>query len=162
MFSSQDIYNLFQVNYIALGANIKEIDHKESLIRPKPAGNSINWVLGHILVSRGLILKMMNEKPVLSDVQGSPYKRGSVVGINEILLPFESLVDRFNKSQKILKQSFESLTQEQLSESDEANDVEWQQQPLGDKLIFLQFHEAYHIGQVGLLRRIIGKEGAIA
>ena len=28
-------------------------------------------------------------------------------------------------------------------------------------LHFLQFHEAYHIGQVALLRRIVGHEGAI-
>ena len=30
-----------------------------------------------------------------------------------------------------------------------------------DKLAFLQFHEAYHSGQLGLLRRIVGKPGAI-
>jgi uncharacterized damage-inducible protein DinB len=32
---------------------------------------------------------------------------------------------------------------------------------VGDQLAFLQFHEAYHIGQAGLLRRLAGKDGAI-
>jgi len=34
-------------------------------------------------------------------------------------------------------------------------------QSLGSKLAVLQFHEAYHAGQLGLLRRIAGKKGAI-
>ena len=33
---------------------------------------------------------------------------------------------------------------------------------LGWRLAFLQFHEAYHAGQLGLLRRLLGKDGAIA
>ena len=35
---------------------------------------------------------------------------------------------------------------------------------LGDlarSLAQLQWHECYHVGQLGLLRRIVGKEGAI-
>ena len=33
---------------------------------------------------------------------------------------------------------------------------------LGDRLSFLQFHETYHAGQTGILRRLAGKKGAIA
>ena len=32
---------------------------------------------------------------------------------------------------------------------------------LGDALVRLHYHEGYHNGQIGLLRRIAGKEGAI-
>ena len=32
---------------------------------------------------------------------------------------------------------------------------------MGDFLAFILHHEAYHIGQVALLRRIVGHEGAI-
>jgi hypothetical protein len=32
---------------------------------------------------------------------------------------------------------------------------------IGDALSRLNFHESYHAGQIGLLRRIAGKEGAI-
>lgn len=31
----------------------------------------------------------------------------------------------------------------------------------GRQLEFLQFHEAYHVGQVGLLGRLLGKDDAI-
>jgi uncharacterized damage-inducible protein DinB len=32
---------------------------------------------------------------------------------------------------------------------------------LEQQLGFLAFHESYHVGQVGVLRRLIGKPGAI-
>jgi hypothetical protein len=32
---------------------------------------------------------------------------------------------------------------------------------LGETLFVLQFHEAYHAGQTGLLRRMAGREGVI-
>jgi len=32
---------------------------------------------------------------------------------------------------------------------------------VGDALIRLHYHEGYHNGQIGLLRRIAGKDGAI-
>lgn len=32
---------------------------------------------------------------------------------------------------------------------------------VGERLAFLQFHESYHAGQVGLLRRLLGKDGVI-
>ncbi len=32
---------------------------------------------------------------------------------------------------------------------------------LGEQLHFLAFHEGYHAGQLGMLRRIVGKVGAI-
>jgi hypothetical protein len=30
-----------------------------------------------------------------------------------------------------------------------------------EQVTFLGFHEAYHLGQIGLLRKMLGKEGAI-
>ncbi len=161
MNSPEEIFNLFQVNYIAMSANIKDIDNQTSLIKPQPAGNHINWVLGHILVSRGMILEMLDEKPVLSDIQAAPYKRGSVSNPMDFLLPFEALVDRLNQSQIALKGAFGKITQDQLALIDEESDLEWKRQPLGDRLLFLHFHEAYHIGQLGLLRRLAGMEGVI-
>jgi uncharacterized damage-inducible protein DinB len=32
---------------------------------------------------------------------------------------------------------------------------------LGSKLFTFNFHESYHAGQLGILRRMLGKEGAI-
>ncbi|MCH9008517.1 hypothetical protein IIA29_11025 [candidate division KSB1 bacterium] len=36
-----------------------------------------------------------------------------------------------------------------------------EKETVGEKLSFLHFHETYHLGQIGLLRRLAGKEGVI-
>ncbi len=47
------------------------------------------------------------------------------------------------------------LTSERLAEP--ANE----KSTVGEQLGFLAFHEGYHAGQVAILRRLLGKEGAI-
>jgi len=161
MFSSDDISNLFRINYMALQVNVKGISHYESAIMPKPGGNCLNWVVGHIVISRAIILEMVGQKPVMSDIQAAPYKRGVIPSESDMLFPFDKLLERLKDSQDRLTTGLEGLTVEQLYESDPDNETEWRRQPMVDQLVFLQFHEAYHVGQTGLLRRLIGKEGAI-
>jgi uncharacterized damage-inducible protein DinB len=148
------------VNYNVLLVNLKDVTHNESLISPS-SGNSMNWVLGHILVSRGTILSMLGEKSVLSDIQSMPYQRGVTPNKGDYLMPRDALVERLNVSQERIIGGLEDKTPEWLSSSESDKEIEWQQQPKRDQLLFLHFHEAYHTGQTGLLRRIIGKECAI-
>jgi len=155
-----DISSLFVVNYNVLHVNLKDISHQESLIRPT-SGNCLNWIVGHILVSRGTILNILEEKSVLSDIQSMPYKRGVTPNEGDYLLPLNALIERLNTSQERLISSLEDKSSEWLNGSDSEKEIEWQQQPRRDQLMFLHFHEAYHAGQTGLMRRIIGKECAI-
>ena len=139
---------------------MKDITHAESLIRPS-AGNCLNWIVGHILVSRGTILEILEEQPLLSDVQSMPYQRGSRPNESDYLLPLSALMQRLGSSQERIVSSLEKKSPEWLNSSNLEKEIEWQKQPRRDQLMFLHFHEAYHIGQTGILRRIIGKECAI-
>ena len=42
---------LYEINYGALFRNLAGITHEESFVRPAPAGNCLNWVLGHIVAT---------------------------------------------------------------------------------------------------------------
>lgn len=161
MYLPSDISNLYKINYVTLISNLKKISSDQSLMLPQPAGNCVNWILGHILVSRDIILTMLGQDPILSDIQSVPYKRGTIPHKLDILLPFDALKDVLKQSQNNVTDSIEILTEEELTSGDPDSEIKWQQQPLSDKLVFLQFHEAYHIGQIGLSRRLIGLEGAI-
>ena len=45
---------------------------------PEPAGNCINWVLGHMVTGRGLVLMLAGAEPaVLTDDEAASYRRGS-------------------------------------------------------------------------------------
>jgi uncharacterized membrane-anchored protein YhcB (DUF1043 family) len=76
------------------------------------------------------------------------YSRGTQNIAPENAVRLEKLLTMLDDSQKSLEQK--------ISEADLSNDEE-----KARKLAFYSFHEAYHSGQTGLLRRMAGKEGAI-
>lgn len=157
----QKIYQMFELNYDVIKMGLDGITNDESLIRPQPAGNSLNWVLGHVIASRNIILEMLDLDTVLYDDVLKPYQRGADPNDQKTFATLTTLMEAFEESQTRLKAGLDTLTPEQLQESDSSQESKWQRQSLADRLLFLQFHEAYHTGQTGLLRRIAGKEGAI-
>ena len=76
------------------------------------------------------------------------YKRGSANITSQLAIPFEELRERYDRSQEKLIETIRNF--------DFSNDIE-----KAKRIQFFGFHEAYHCGQLGLLRRIVGKEGAI-
>ncbi len=135
-------------SYIVLNRNLKEISHEESLAAPSGGGNSLNWVVGHITVSRDDIREMLGLKRLCDEAMLKVYSRGTAQLKNEEAIPLEKILEVFNSGQKELE---EAVSNTDLSGKED--DLK--------TLSFLAFHEAYHTGQTGLLRRITGKEGAI-
>ena len=147
---------LFGYNYYTMGVNARDLTHEESLIGPEPGGNCANWVLGHIVQNRGAVLQLLGEKPVWADAEGERYKRGSapVAGDTAGTKPFPEILEALDRSQERLLAGLSRAKDEDLGAVETKGS-------LAAKLAGLQFHEAYHAGQLGLLRRIAGKEGAI-
>jgi uncharacterized damage-inducible protein DinB len=138
---------VFKSSNIVLNRNLKDITHEESLVTPQGGGNSINWILGHIIISRDDIRESIGLKRLCGD-EMKIYDR-----LTEGLDPAKAfelskLLEMYNSGQKELE--------DKLTETDLTGDKD------NHKTVsFLAFHESYHTGQTGLLRRIIGKEGAI-
>ena len=147
---------LFGYNYYTMGVNARDLTHEESLIGPEPGGNCANWVLGHIVQTRGAILSLLGEKPVWNAAEGERYKRGSapVAGDAAGTKPFPEILEALDRSQESLLAGLSRIKESELGGAETKGSV-------AEKLATLQFHEAYHAGQLGLLRRISGKEGAI-
>ena len=134
-------------SHMVLNHNLKDITHEESLVTPAQGGNSINWILGHIIISRDDIRELIGLDKLYGD-EMKMYHRGAK-GVNQSeLLDFSKLLDMYNEGQKMIE--------DKLKEIDLRDDNEKYRM-----VTFLAFHESYHTGQTGILRRIIGKEGAI-
>lgn len=144
-----------QFNARALDLVLDGITHEDTLVQP-PCGNCVNWVLGHILAHRNLMLAALGAEPVWDRGMESRYVRGS-----EPVRGEGPGVERLGRLREELERSRERLAQalRQASEQDLARPAG--SGTVGRQLLFLALHEAYHIGQVGLLRRLGGKEGAV-
>jgi hypothetical protein len=151
--TAEGLKRLFELNHYAIGVNARDLSHEESLLGPNSAGNCANWVLGHIVANRGAILSLVGEQPVWDAATGERYKRGSSPIARDKAKPFPEILESLDRSQERLVTGLARLREDDLGKDDGES--------LGSKLAFLQFHEAYHAGQLGLLRRIAGKKGAI-
>jgi uncharacterized damage-inducible protein DinB len=154
--SLQSLKKLYDVNAYALDVNVEGLSHEESLLQPGGGGNCLNWVVGHIVANRNHILSLLGEKPIWGEEAYERYKRGSapIPGDGGGARPLAEMMADFATSQGRVRDGLSRMTEEHLAASAGKETV-------GDQLAFLQFHEAYHIGQAGLLRRLAGKDGAI-
>lgn len=148
--------------HFALHRNLEGLSHEESLRTPSPAVNCLNWVVGHLVATRSQWLQLLGREPLLDEAAAAVYRRGSEAlkeGANA--QPLDSLVAAFDRAQAPLRDAVAAMTDEQLdapapfSPGKNPNET-WRSLTAG----FL-FHEAYHVGQTGILRRLLGRPGAI-
>src|SRR5688572_8255824 len=66
-----------QMTRDVVGANVAGLTHEDSLVQPRPGGNCLNWVLGHLLSVYDGILPMMRQEPVMGEGALQRYVRGA-------------------------------------------------------------------------------------
>ena len=160
--NATELSNLFRISHYAIHANLEGFTHEDGLRRPEPDGNCANWVLGHIVASRNGILAILGEEPALHGAVADRYKRGSsAISHERDAAHMELLVKALDDSQERILDALARATALDLAKPAAAPVVTSGDTSVGGQLSFLHFHESYHSGQLGLLRRLAGKPGAI-
>lgn len=107
----KDLTRLFEINAYVVKENTKELTHEDSLILPHPGGNCLNWVMGHIVASRNLILNLVGKQPIWSEEETKPYTRGSEpLAKGDDARQFNSILADFAKSQEQIMSALSNLT----------------------------------------------------
>lgn len=160
--NANDLAKMYEISYGAINRNLEDVSQEESLVRPQPAGNCLNWVLGHIVLYRGIVQKVLGRTPIFEGADAKPYERGSHYDGTERYLDLATLRGLLSDAHQDLIPAISELTEEHLARPvpEELNRPPLAG-PVGNALARLNFHESYHAGQIGLLRRIAGKDGAI-
>src|SRR4030095_5504671 len=143
-----EIFTVYKFNHNVIHNNLEGITHEESLVSPDGGGNSINWILGHILVNRNSVNSILGLPDAADENIVKHYSRGTQNITRENAVRLEDMLRMFDDTQKKLEAK--------IPEIDLSTD-----EKKAERLALLAFHEAYHSGQTGLLRRVVGKEGAI-
>lgn len=135
-------------NNDVISKNIAGISNEEAMIFPDNNANPANWILGHLIFIRNAMIQVLGGDKVWEDEEFSFYDRGEIpLQKKEKFIEFETLKSYFKDTENELNRIFRSL---EKIEPETIND-----------LAGLMLHEIYHAGQLGYLRRILGKEGAI-
>ena len=147
-----------------LKLNLDGVTHEDSLVQPSPAGNCLNWVLGHLLCIYNDVLPLIGQEPVKPKEQLKQYARGSAAldQGSRTAMDFEALKASWSEAVKRIDAGLAKLSPAQLDSKVPVSPTNNPNETVRSLMTTLMFHQAYHAGQTGILRRIAGKKGAIA
>ena len=112
--NAQSLAKSFGRNQQVVKMNTEGLTHEESLRGPAPAGNSMNWVVGHIVAVRNLILGLVGESPIWSESEAAPYERGSMPN-PDAARPLDQILADLDRSQERLAKGLERVTAADLA-----------------------------------------------
>ncbi len=128
--------------------NLGGISHEDSVRALPGGGNCLNWIAGHLVVSRDSFRNLLGLPYVLPESFKSLYKRGSANISPDNAFNIEEIKNMYNEHLAEIMTALENPST--TLSPDEYNDI-----------LSLSFHESYHVGQLGLARRALGFEGTI-
>ena len=147
---------------IVLHANLAGVTQEESLAQPEPAGNCLNWVVGHLACIGNNALPLVGQEPVVDPATLARYDRGSAAmtdpaearDVHELLGIWDQVATRWDAG-------LAGLTPEAMEQPAPFSPGGDPNETVGSLVATLVFHQGYHVGQTGVLRRVSGHPGAI-
>jgi hypothetical protein len=120
--------------------------------------NHAQWLLGHLAATRRWALRLLG-LAMEEEAWEAHFGQGTPPGPQGDDIAPELLREAFRKAGERLRVHLSEATPEQI-------DAPFREFPDGSRTMgggvhFLHFHESYHLGQIGLLRRVAGKPGLI-
>lgn len=145
-----------------LHANLAGVTQEQSLAHPGPGGNCLNWVVGHMACIQNKVLPLVGQEPVVDPASLERYDRGSAPmtdpaearDVHELMSLWDQAAARWDAGLAALPAD----ALEQPAPFSPSGDPD---ETVGSLLATLLFHQGYHAGQTGVLRRVAGHEGAI-
>jgi uncharacterized damage-inducible protein DinB len=145
-----------------LDMNTRDVSHEESLITSPKGGSCLNQILGHVTRTRNMALGSMGQKSPYPMEDFDPYDdRTGVPFSREKALPFDELRRRYKAMQEPLVSAIKGMPPEVLAAKPPHPLTGEPNETVGSSLATFVFHECYHVGQTGVLRRLVGKPGVI-
>lgn len=145
-------------NQWVIKAQTDGLSQDESLLQLPRNGNCLNWVLGHIAVHRDKVLPLLGLELVLDEAAVELCRYGSEpIRENSEALPLEKLLEVLDQIQERMAAGLGQVSLDELA----ALHDEERGHRVGDRIEFLLWHEAYHVGQLEYLRQLAGKDDKV-
>ena len=148
----------YELMYMTAAMNLDGMTAEHALVQPSPSGNCANWILAHLVDVQNSVMQLAGREPVWDAPAVEEVGPDPITDPSEAV-EWEELVDRFLSSRERCVGALEGLSEETLS--DGLEDPFGEPCTRAELLGFLLIHQMYHVGQLGLSRRLAGLPGAI-
>ena len=142
---------------------IDGITDEESNYTLKDPTNSVKWLAGHLLWANANFANIGRTQVEVKWRDHFYTKEGG--GPDDFnaqpspLPTLQEIRDKWNEDSAVLRKGLENLPDEALNTViDTRHPIQPFDNTLGGLWAFINHHQAYHIGQIGILRRALGKD----
>lgn len=137
------------------------LTHEECLIQLPFRGNCMNWIIGHLVLNRNNILRLLEAEELVDPTSVDRYKRDSdpITEDSSNTLPLVQLVGLLDKAQENIGNLLQEMPHDRLKK--EVAFFGNTEMTVGEWLIFFYFHDSYHTGQAEILRQATGVDDKI-
>lgn len=129
------------------------VDKEQAMRRPGPVSNPLLWMAGHLIQFRTRLLALVGVP--LDFPWGDIFDTGSKVGTAELYPRPEELVAFWEEMSELLMDRLAALTEADLVAPPAAR-VPSTDASLRGAIGYFSLHEAYHVGQMGYVRKWLG------
>ncbi len=150
-------------NHLKLGDHLlktalENLSEEELHRRGGPQSNSMLWITGHLALSRCRMLKLTGGDRDFpwSDL----FSRGSAMQTPNDYPALDQVLESWDKTSGLLLAALPKMTPEQLF-AKSPQSLPGDDKSVRGALSFLVYHEAYHMGQMGYLRKMLGYESLV-
>jgi uncharacterized damage-inducible protein DinB len=156
MYTIQDFIRLLSIEHNIIHTQTEGLTQADTFIQPQPSGNCMNWVLGHLLENQISMLSILGGESPVDGGFLERYQRDSepVTGDGPAVLSLATLLTGLDRVESSL------LTRlAELNDTDFTREIEFSSRTMtvGWRVMFLNFHFTYHIGQLEILRQMAGR-----
>ena len=142
----------FESNTPMLGRALEGISDEEMRRAPSDHNSSMLWLAGHLLRGRGRTLITLG----LSADPWNLFGRGTHLDPNAKYPTKQEILERWAEYSGQLQQALQGLTDSDLKKQALAPNPPSLDGTVGGQVAFLAFHESYHMGQLGYVRKWLG------
>lgn len=150
------IAHLFAVGDSMLDRLVGDWSATDWLFRDS-AGHDARWIVGHVAIQRRRVATWVRIPCTPVDWEGAFQRGSSSSAVPDHVAP-RMLVTACHEAHAHMMLGWHTLTEAAL-EQPLGRNLPDGSSTIGGAIRFLAWHEAYHLGQLGLLRRMIGKPG---
>lgn len=146
---------IFKLNNEMVVRSLDGLSDEECWQRPA-GGNPLAWLLGHATVSRAHLLGKLGHK--YDAGLGSLFDRGATLA-EQAAYPARAVLEAaWKETRGRMREAFGGLADAALSAPPSGKPLPGVK-TTADLLAFHAFHECYHVGQMGYVRKLLGRSG---
>lgn len=146
----------FRFNSRHLKQTVSDLSPEEWLKRPNEKLNHIAWIVGHMTLSRGVVLHFMGVEWAQPEL--AIFGRGKKLLEDSAYPSPESLLSTWSEAGHALADAFQNVSEDQLAQPAPQGPPSLDGKVSGI-VNFMAIHETCHLGQATYLRGWLGHKG---